>query len=247
VYLYTFKSTEINNKKASEFETKSLLYLLGLRRDSNEIEVVTVDCFNDVTGANADFSKLWDVQSKNHNKLPPSVIGESLYTLYDNYVSSIEFCEYVLFIPKLDRGYLKDSSLNIYFYSNINDKQKKGIERKLKEKINGNKSDDTPPLFEDFLNQVCFVEDNKEISTYIKRLSKFKSTRTVSEEVYEKIFIEIRDAQTALKNSYIENEIINHPSEVLKFNRHITKSEINTLLVNRMVGIDLFANKLIPM
>lgn len=66
--MYTFKNTEINNKKASDFETKSMLYLLGMRSDSEEIEIITVDCFNDATGSNTDFSKLWDVQSKNHSE-----------------------------------------------------------------------------------------------------------------------------------------------------------------------------------
>lgn len=159
--MYIFKNTEINNKKASDFETKSMLYLLGMRSDSGEIEIITVDCFNDVTGANDDFSKLWDVQSKNHSSLPPSKIGESLSTLYDNYVSSISFFDYILFIPKLNRDYLIDNSLNVYKYENINNKQKQGIENKLKEKINGNKSGKTPALFFDFLSQVTFVEDNK--------------------------------------------------------------------------------------
>lgn len=244
--LYTFKNTEINNKKASDFETKSMLYLLGMRSDSDEIEIITVDCFNDVTGANKDFSKLWDVQSKNHSSLPPSKIGESLSTLYDNYVSSISFCEYILFIPKLTRDYLIDDSLNVYNYENISEKQKKGIEKKLKEKINGNKSGNIPPLFFDFLSKITFVEDNKKISTYIKRISKFKNTKTVSEDIYDRIFNEIRNAQSSLKNSYIENEEISHPSEVLSFNRHITKAVINTLLINRLVGIDIFSFPGVP-
>lgn len=244
--LYTFKNTEINNKKASDFETKSMLYLLGMRSDSDEIQIITVDCFNDVTGANNDFSKLWDVQSKNHSSLPPSKIGESLSTLYDNYVSSISFCDYILFIPKLTRDYLIDDSLNVYNYENINEKQKQGIEKKLKEKINGNKSGNIPPLFVDFLSKVTFVEDNKKISTYIKRISKFKNTKTVSEDIYDRIFNEIRNAQSSLKNSYIENEEILHPSEVLSFNRHITKAVINTLLINRLVGIDIFSFPGVP-
>lgn len=244
--LYTFRNTEINNKKASDFETKSMLYLLGMRSDSDEIEIITVDCFNDVTGTNNDFSKLWDVQSKNHSSLPPSKIGESLSTLYDNYVSSISFCDYILFIPKLTRDYLIDDSLNVYNYANINEKQKQGIEKKLKEKINGNKSGNIPPLFVDFLSKVTFVEDNKKISTYIKRISKFKNTKTVSEEIYDRIFNEIRNVQSSLKNSYIENEEILHPSEVLSFNRHITKAVINTLLINRLVGIDIFSFPGVP-
>ncbi|CAA0080554.1 Uncharacterised protein [Zhongshania aliphaticivorans] len=244
--MYTFKNTEINNKKASDFETKSLLYLLGMRNDSEEIEIITVDCFNDVTGSNTDFSKLWDVQSKNHSSLPPSKIGESLSTLYDNYISSINFNEYILFIPKLNREYLVDSSLNIYSYENINEKQKKGIEKKLKENINGDKSGSTPPLFLDFLSKLCFVEDNKRVSTYIKKMSRFKNKKSIPEEVYDRIFVEIRNAQASLKNSYIENEKINHPSEVLRFNRHITKTEINTLLISRLVGIDVFSFPGIP-
>ncbi len=244
--MYTFKNTEINNKKSSDFETKSMLYLFGMRSDSDEIEIVTVDCFNDVTGVNADFSKLWDVQSKNHNSLPPSKIGESLSTLYDNYISSIAFIDYILFIPKLNRDYLIDGSLSVYRYENINQKQKNGIEKKLKEKINSNKSGSTPPLFIDFLTKITFVEDNKRVSTYIKMISKFKHKKSISENVYERIFCEIRDAQTSLKNSYIENEVIHHPSEVLKFNRHITKSEISTLLISRLVGIDIFSFPGIP-
>ncbi len=224
-----------------------MLYLLGMRSDSGEIEIITVDCFNDVTGSNDDFSKNWDVQSKNHSSLPPSIIGKSLSTLYDNYVSSISFCDYILFIPKLKRDYLIDSTLNVYNYENINEKQKKGIVKKLKEKINGNKSGNTPPLFIDFLSKVTFVEDNKKISTYIKTISKFKKNRSVPEEIYERIFKEIRDAQTSLKNSYIENEVISCPSEVLTFKRHITKSQINTLLINRLIGIDVFSFPGIPM
>lgn len=236
--MYTFKNTEINNKKSSDFETKSMLYLFGMRHDSSEITLVAVDCFNDVTGMDESFKKLWDVQSKNHSSLPPSKIGESLSTLYDNFISSISFYDYILFIPKLNREYLVDQSLNTYGYSNIKDKQKKGIEKKLLEKINGNKSNVIPPLFAEFLTKITFVEDNKKISDYIKKLSRFKKKRAISEVIYDNIFVEIRNAQSSLKNSYIEKESITYPSEVVKFNRHITKSQIHTLLISRLIGID---------
>ncbi len=52
--MYIFKNTEITTKKASDFETKSMLFLIGMRADSNEIETIAVDCFNDVTGLNAE-------------------------------------------------------------------------------------------------------------------------------------------------------------------------------------------------
>lgn len=244
--MYTFKNTEINNKKASEFEAKSLLYLIGMRADRDEIDILTIDCFNDVTGANSSFSKLWDVQSKNHKLLPPSVIGESLYTLYDNYISSIHFSEYILFIPKLKREYLVDASLNTYEYRNIKPDTQRRIEKKLTNKINGSTKGKPPPLLMSFLSDLTFVEDNKKISTYIKKIAKFKNKKVISEDLYESIFREIRDAQTALKNSYIENESIKEPSEVLKFKRHITKNEINTLLISRLVGVEVFSFPGIP-
>jgi len=245
--LYTFKKTEINNKKASDFETKSLLYLIGIRGDKDEVEVITIDCFNDVTGANNSFSKLWDIQSKNHKNLPPSKIGESLITLYDNYISDFSFSSYILFIPKLKDEYLVDSSLSTYGYENINDKQKKGIEKKLIEKITGVGGFKKPPLLGDFLCNVTFVEDNKKVSAYIKKIARFKNKKLISEELYESIFNEIRDVQTALKNTYIENEVINEPIEVLKYNRHITKKEINTLLISRLVGVEVFSFSGVPL
>jgi len=244
--LYTFKNTEINNKKASDFETKSLLYLIGIRSDKDEIEVITIDCFNDVTGANNSFSKLWDVQSKNHKNLPPSKIGESLITLYDNFVSDLSFTSHILFIPKLKNEYLVDPSLSTYGYENINDQQKKGIENKIIEKLSGVKDSKRPPLLDDFLCNITFVEDNKKVSTYIKKIARFKNKKIISEELYKSIFDDIRGAQTALKNSYIENEVINNPIEVLKFNRHITKKEINTLLISRLIGVEVFSFSGVP-
>jgi hypothetical protein len=64
--------------------------------------------------------------------------------------------------------------------------------------------------------------------------------------VYENIFKEIRDKQTALKNSYIENKVINHPIEVLDFNRHITKSQIFTIIISKLVGLEVFEQFGIP-
>ena len=240
--MYTFKNTERNNKKSSEFETKSLLYLIGMRPDRKEIELVTIDCFNDVTGSNIDCSKLWDIQSKNHAILNPAKIGESLYTLYDNFISKINFVDYILFIPKLKPEYLINNSLNTYKYANIKKKIQTGIEKKLKVKI----GDTSPPLFDNFLENVIFVQDNKRISTYIKTIAHFKNKKIVTEAFYESIFNEIRDIQTGLKNSYIENITIKNPKEVLNFNRHITKNDINTLLISRLLGVEIFSSHGIP-
>ncbi|MCG9629150.1 hypothetical protein L1D34_30645, partial [Vibrio mediterranei] len=83
-------------------------------------------------------------------------------------------------------------------------------------------------------------------STYIKRALVFNNTLEKEELFYESIFNEIRDLQTAKKNSYIENEYIEKISEVQKFNRHIYKKDLHMLIINRYVGVDLFNESMIP-
>lgn len=246
--MYTFKNTEINNKKASDYETKSLLYLMGMRPDSDEIDVFTVDCFNDVTGASSDFSKMWDVQSKNHKTLGPAKIGESLITLYNNYISNFNFTEYILFIHNIKSDYLHNDQVSIYKYDNFLPKIMKGIECKLIEKINGSDDKSTPPLFVDFLSRLTFVEgSNNDNASYIKSISNFKNKKIISDDLYESIFKEVRNIQTSLKNSEIENEVISEAIEVLNFKRHITKQEINTLLISRLMGAEVFHSNSIPL
>ena len=106
--MYQFTTTERNNEKASEYETKAMLYLFGCRQDSRDMDVFIIDCFNDVSGANRDVNRLWDVQSKGVKSLNPKKIGEALVTLFQNYCSDIEFEHYILFIPKLKEMYLND-------------------------------------------------------------------------------------------------------------------------------------------
>lgn len=48
--MYKFKTTEQTNDKATEFETKSLLYLLTKIKGCSGISLFIIDCFNDVTG-----------------------------------------------------------------------------------------------------------------------------------------------------------------------------------------------------
>lgn len=59
---YIVKSSEKTRKSGAE--TKALLYLMNLRKDSEEIYYFIVDFFNDLTGMDAFSDKLWDIQSK---------------------------------------------------------------------------------------------------------------------------------------------------------------------------------------
>lgn len=117
--MYKFIYTERNNEKASEFETKSLLYLLTMRDDSSEIDTFVIDCFNDVTGADAICNKLWDVQSKGIKFLTPSKIGISLVTLFENYMSEIDFSYYILFFPKVSNIYFHYENSSVFGIENF--------------------------------------------------------------------------------------------------------------------------------
>lgn len=245
--MYTFKNTEQNNKKATDLETKSLLYLIGMHKEKQKIETITIDCFNDITGIDGLNIKLWDVQAKNHSILNPQKIGKSLITLLDNFESNIDFHEYILFIPKLESSYLINCQLNTYGISNIQQNTRTRIENGLKKEYKRvKKTDLNNEILTDFLKEVVFIHDSKKTTTYIKELTKFNSNRIKSEDFYLSIFNEIKGVQANLKNSYIEGKTIQTISDVLTFNRHIKTQEIHTLIINRFVGGDLFDSRNTP-
>ena len=245
--MYTFTNTEINNEKASDSEAKSMLYLVGIHQENEEVDIITFDCFNDVTGSTESFSKMWDIQSKNYSNFPPSKIGESLYTLYNNFISSFDFHEYILFCNPLNQDYLVDTSSPYYKFDNISESTKSGIIKKLTSMVQEKNKTDCVPFLDEFLAQVSFYEDRHSKSDYIKSISKFKNTKIIDDKIYENIFKEIRDKQSSLKNSYIENLTIKQPNEVLKLNRHLTKNQIHTLIISKLVGIEIFSYDGIPM
>ncbi|AFS78114.1 hypothetical protein Curi_c11000 [Gottschalkia acidurici 9a] len=246
--MYTFKNTEQNNQKASEYETKSLLYLLCMRKDSKDIDVLMIDCFNDVTGGNDSLDALWDVQSKGVKSLRPKTVGVALVTLFKNYFSQIEFNHYILFIPKLREGYLNDESLTTYSINNFKDecvfKIKEGL---CTEFIKRNKDDDLKIVeIEDFLSKVTFVVADTEKENYTKNIVNFKNKDIKSKKFFIELFDEIRDMQTALKNNCIEGITISSVKDVLNFNRVIKKNDLEVVTINRLIGIDIFNKNNIP-
>ena len=204
--MYVFNNTERNNFKASTFETKSLLYLIGLRPDKDEISVLAIDCFNDVTGMNDLSNKLWDVQSKGEAKLTPYKIGKYLFTLYDNYDSQFTFHDYIFFMPPLKKDYINDNVSHIYKTCDFQEKQKHKIKSGLINELNRLSRKYRDSDIDNFLDQVIYVEDRKETSTYVKKVVNFKSSNQKDNKFYDEIFKEIRDLQTAKKNTYIEGK-----------------------------------------
>ncbi|MFA6897481.1 MAG: hypothetical protein WCQ96_04325 [Patescibacteria group bacterium] len=244
--IYTFTNTERNNKKATEFETKSLLYLVGFRKDRDQVDLFTIDCFNDVTGIDKSYNKLWDIQSKNYSKFYPKQIGEFLFTLYKNHISGFSFCCLILFVPKLNKEYLIQESLDEFGIDNFQEETKLKIKDGLIDKVKNNIGRVNKKDVESFFKKIIFVQDSKDISDYIKRITKFKDRKIRDNDFYQNIFEEIRNVQSSKKNSCIENEQIEKIEDVLKFNRHLFKKEIYTLIINRILGCDVFEYKSIP-
>ena len=234
---YVFTKTERNNLKASVFETKSLLFLAAKNSKYNHITVLSIDCFNDVSGM-CENEDLWDIQAKNEKSLTPRKIGKYLITLFENYQSKFHpyFQEYIFFMPPVKTEYIIDSSLSMYAVSNFKKTHKSRL-------IDGLKAatvldDDTE--FEKFFDKLLFVEDRSDEASYVKNIMHFKTSKNGSREFYESIFNEIRDKQTGLKNSEIEGMRINRPKDVLSLNRSLSTEQLQVFVLNRFVGLDVF-------
>lgn len=182
-----------------------------MREDSKEIDTFIIDCFNDVTGANRTCDKLWDVQSKAIKSLNPTKIGESLITLYENYISDIKFEFYILFFPKLKDIYFIDSDKDIFGIENFHNKYISKIMEGLKsEYIRRNKIEakieDNENLMlniESFIKKVNFVIASGSKSSYIRNIIALRKGFEKDDNFFDSIFNEIRDRQSSLKNTSI--------------------------------------------
>lgn len=241
--MYQIQYTERNNKKASEYETRSLLYLLTMRADSEEISLFFIDCLNDLTGSNESCSTLWDTQSKGVNSLNPTKIGESLITLFENYISELEFNFHILLMPKLKEGYLVDESLLTFGFNNFLSEKKTyiidGLKNEYKRRNNNNISQNIIGNVDQFLQKTVFVI-GQEKEKYIQEIVHFKNKDSHSSDFYSSIFDEIRDKQTALKNINIEGVKIQHPSELVAYKKLLKGNDIKLMVLNRFIGTELF-------
>lgn len=247
--MYTFKNTEQNNEKACDYETKSLLYLLCMRKDSKDINLLIVDCFNDITGGNDNkLSRLWDVQSKGVRDLRPKTIGKALATLYKNYLSKVSFEHYVLLMPKLIERWLIEEDLQTFNIENMKPKYITKVKEGLCEEHLRRTSEKTISFVDlnAFVYEVLFVIalDNKE--EYTKNIIDFKNKDIKSKRFYEELFDEIRGRQSTLKNNCIEGIKIKSVEEVLELKRTIKREELEVLTINRLVGVDVFNKRSIP-
>lgn len=249
--MYTFRNTEKTKEKGADYETFSLLYLLAHHNASDRIDLVLVDTFNDVTGCDNGVGHLWDVQSKGHQDPNPKKIGKFLFTLWENYCSDFPFLEYILFLQILNASYLIDASIDLFGLENIQSNTIGRISDGLKAEIRRRGGLSELDSIDDagvdsFLNTVKFKVWKLSKGESLKKLVPLKHGLFLEESFYERIFGEIRDRQSALKNICIEGSTIQSPSDVLNFKKHISKIELVTLLVNRVIGADLFGQMNTP-
>lgn len=250
--MYTFKTSERNNEKATEFETKSLLYLMTPATNSENVDLFIIDCFNDVTGLSADASESWDVQSKGVANLTPKKIGNALYTLFSNYVSDIDFSHYILFLQSFSEEYLVDSSKELFGINNFKDKYCGKIREGLRKEIADRKDQDviaytTDVVIDSFLSHVIFVVDKYDNAEYVRRIIYFRSIDQLSTEFLRKIFDEIRAKQARKKITNVYGKVVATINEALAFDKNIDRKDVEMLVVNRIIGNDLFSKRGVPL
>lgn len=238
--MYIINHTERNNDIATEYETKSLLYLCADRQDSEEIEIFFVDCFNDVTGSNATNEILWDVQSKGYKSISPKKIGQFMITLYNNYLSDIEFAHYILFVKVIDDNYIINTKLKNFGIDNFKQPIQEKIKNGLLEKYKSERGNDIDPNnLREFLDKVQIVISSQSKIDYIKNVTAFKNDK-LNDKFYEEIFEEIRGAQSNLKIKNIEGKVINETDDLLIFKKYLKKKDIDLMIISRFIGMDLF-------
>ena len=247
---YTVRSSERTRSSGAEYETKALLYLMNLRSDSNEIHYFVVDFFNDLTGMDRFAESLWDVQSKGAKNNSPAAVGKELVTLFKNYLSDIDFKEYILFLGGVSSTVRVDDTLDIFDLSNVKisalSKLKEGLKKEAEEKTYISDSDITDSNIDDFLQKVTFVVDSNSPSEYVKAIIKDHPDIIPEERILSAIFNEIRNAQSELKNTVVEGVVIQTSDEVLRYCRHLTNSEIRLLALNRIINRNPVEKNSIP-
>lgn len=241
---YTISASEKTRKKASETETKALLYLMNFDEDSNEIYYYIIDVINDISGHSVDMNSSWDIQSKGGKSNSPRSIGEETVTLFKNYMSEFDFVKSILFLGGVSSTLRIDKTANVFGIENVCKDVKnnliEGLKKACRKKGYIKKEWITDENINKFLEQLIFVIDDKEKYDYIREIINIKSTIIVTNEVLIDIFNTIRDVQSAKKNNMkVEGEVINSPSDALKFKRHMTSKEIRVMSLNRIVNANI--------
>ena len=240
---YVFDTTEQTTASGNAAETRALLHLLCFDDDRGKIDAFAIDCFNDVTGMDDPSTALFDVQSKATTNTSPRQIGKDLVTLYKNYVSefALYFKSYTLFLGGISSTVLADSSLTSFGFEDIRpeaqEKVKNGLREACDKKGYLDSSLVTDETTEQFLHVVKFVLSKSADIDYIRPLIRTSAAVMPNERDLQRIFNEIRNAQSSIKNrASIANRFIEDPSQVWDFSRVLRRRSIDLLLIERVIN-----------
>lgn len=240
---YAFDTTEQTTASGNTAETRALLHLLCFDDDRDKIDAFAIDCFNDVTGMDDPSTALFDVQSKATTSTSPRQIGKDLVTLYKNYVSEFApfFKSYTLFLGGVSSTVLTDGSLTCFSFEDIKpesqEKVKEGLREACDEKgyLDSNLVSDE--AIEQFLRVVKFALSKSTDIDYIRPLIRTSAVVMPNERALQRIFNEIRNAQSSIKNrASIANQSIEAPSQVWDFSRVLRRKSIDLLLIERVIN-----------
>lgn len=240
---YTVKSSEAKVQSGTDAETKALLYMMGERADSDEIDLFVVDFFNDLTGATRYFEKLWDVQSKANLRCSKEV-GRALVTLLKNYNSEFKFDFYILCTGSVPKSLLKNPEKKTFGIEDIAKAKsvasiKEGLRQECDKKGYTKEQNITDEIIEEFLKKVSFIIVDKPAHEYVKSVIKnYPKVIPQDEDILRSIFHEICKEQAAKKHSEVENIQIQDPDQALYYHRHLTVNEIKLLILQRIIGAD---------
>lgn len=247
--MYKITSTESHSEKATEYETKALLYLINYYKDSNKIHWIVVDFFNDVTGVDRLQSSCFDVQSKGIKDIGPSELGKYLVTLFKNYLSDLHFEDYLLFIQSVGKT-IKDQIGNkkTFTINDLNQDTVNSIARGLENEANEktyieDKNKVKESIILDFLEFVTFVVDCHSKEEYVKDAVNYNSSLIVDDLRLRKVFKELRDKQSSKKNNNVEGEQIENISGFVCYDKYFRVDDIQMLILNRICFNDFLNNE----
>ena len=241
---YVFTATETGTPSGNEAETKALLHMLDATEDG--IELFAVDCFNDVTGMDNPCFVLHDAQSKAEKNTSPAKLGRYLVTLLENHLSEFSqfFDSLTLFVGGVSKTVLQNPELVEFGFHDIEAKAQKKVQDSLIEECKKRKNgiDDnllSEDNINDFLSKVHFVIFRENREDYIKPLVRTSAPIMPDSKKLKRIFTEIRDKQSALKNrAGIAGKRITHPDRVIDLGRVVKRRDIELLVIQRILNRD---------
>lgn len=246
---YEFDSVESGTPAGNAAETCAMLHLMCFAENRDEIEAFAIDCFNDVTGMDASCFKLHDAQSKAGKETNPAKLGEELATLFENHVSDFSgyFSSLTLFVGGVSSSVREDSSKTEFCFDDLTKRAQESVKTHLeitsKKRHKAKFSDKvTDENVSDFLSKVRIVIF-KNKTDYIRSLAQESSKLFPDDEKLNRIFSEIRDTQSRLKNKQgIEGKQIERPDAVMDFGRVLKVRDIKLLVIERLLNRDFLKN-----